>query len=302
MHLLKKLIYNALSKLLPLAVYLRFLQWMADSKTIGFFYDIATYCFAKEDIRASRAFFQEYAQEVQQVIALLEDEKSKDTYRSVIEYRRSRKRRCVNPHMQGWKGMYFDSEIIVPSRSEVFIDCGAFAGECALAFERCCVSAGKPASLCVLFEPDPGNMALLQKNLPNFRQAPVVVPTGLWRQAGQCSFLFDYRTSSKIDIAGQGSIAVDSLDHALEQIPGLPPPTYIKMDIEGAEIDVLLGARKTIEAHRPRLAVAIYHSDEHMIKIPQLIHEMCPAYRFYVRHYSCIHVETVLYCICGEFA
>lgn len=73
--------------------------------------------------------------------------------------------------------------------------------------------------------------------------------------------------------------------------------TFIKMDIEGAEYEALLGAKETIQKNKPKLAISIYHKPEDIISIPKLIKSMVPNYRLYIRHYSNADNETVLYAI-----
>ena len=69
------------------------------------------------------------------------------------------------------------------------------------------------------------------------------------------------------------------------------------MDIEGAELESLQGARKTIRRDRPKLAVCIYHKPEDMIEIPLYIKELVPEYKLYIRHHSNSGTETVLYAV-----
>ena len=67
------------------------------------------------------------------------------------------------------------------------------------------------------------------------------------------------------------------------------------MDIEGAERDGLVGARKTIQQFRPKLAISIYHRKDDYIVLSQLIKEMVPDYKLYLAHHSIHLSETVLY-------
>jgi hypothetical protein len=95
------------------------------------------------------------------------------------------------------------------------------------------------------------------------------------------------------EAGGEKSIGVRSIDglNLQEKI------TFIKMDIEGAEIDALIGAKETILRWKPKLAISIYHSNEDMVRIAEYIHEIMPEYKLYVRHcnkYPFAH-ETVLY-------
>ena len=72
--------------------------------------------------------------------------------------------------------------------------------------------------------------------------------------------------------------------------------TYLKMDIEGAEMEALRGAEKTIRAFSPTLAISIYHSPEDMMDIPEYVHSTFPAIS-YTYGPSREAYETVLYAI-----
>lgn len=77
-----------------------------------------------------------------------------------------------------------------------------------------------------------------------------------------------------------------------------PDATFIKMDIEGAEQTALLGCERIIRSHHPKLAICIYHGYEDIWKIPAMVDEMDPDYRFYLRHNggNLIPTEFVLLC------
>jgi FkbM family methyltransferase len=75
---------------------------------------------------------------------------------------------------------------------------------------------------------------------------------------------------------------------------------FIKFDIEGAEMDALIGAKKTLITYRPQIAVSIYHSKYDFIKIPAFLNEILKNYSFYISHYSLDIYETVLYAIPNE--
>ena len=73
--------------------------------------------------------------------------------------------------------------------------------------------------------------------------------------------------------------------------------TFIKMDVEGAELESLKGAEKTIRRDKPKLAICIYHKPEDMWTIPLYIKELVPEYKLYIRHHSSGVCETVLYAV-----
>ncbi len=70
------------------------------------------------------------------------------------------------------------------------------------------------------------------------------------------------------------------------------------MDVEGAELKSLIGAKNTIIKNKPRLAICVYHKPEDICEIPEYILSLVPEYKFYLRHYSSINWETVLYASC----
>ena len=79
---------------------------------------------------------------------------------------------------------------------------------------------------------------------------------------------------------------------------------FIKMDIEGAELEALKGAKSTISDHRPQLAVAIYHvgynNSSDLYEIPLYLSNNLENYTFRLGHYSTEIYETVLYAIPNE--
>lgn len=74
-------------------------------------------------------------------------------------------------------------------------------------------------------------------------------------------------------------------------------PTYIKMDIEGAETEAIIGAERTIRNYKPKLAICLYHKAEDIFMIPLLIHKINSSYRMYIRHYSDCKTDTLLYAV-----
>jgi FkbM family methyltransferase len=70
-----------------------------------------------------------------------------------------------------------------------------------------------------------------------------------------------------------------------------------KLDIEGAELEALIGAREMIAKYKPQLAISIYHKKEHLYEIPELLKELNPAYKFKLGFYTPTFIDTVLYAI-----
>lgn len=69
------------------------------------------------------------------------------------------------------------------------------------------------------------------------------------------------------------------------------------MDIEGAELNALKGAKKTIKDWKPRLAICVYHKPQDIFEIPEYINSIRDDYLFYMRRYEETFCETVLYAV-----
>lgn len=75
---------------------------------------------------------------------------------------------------------------------------------------------------------------------------------------------------------------------------------YIKMDIENAEMQALMGAENTLLKYRPQLAISIYHSDEQFYGIPVYLKKLLKNYQFRLAHYGNRKVDSMLYGIPKE--
>ena len=71
---------------------------------------------------------------------------------------------------------------------------------------------------------------------------------------------------------------------------------FIKMDIEGSELDALDGALESIRKFKPKLAISVYHKKDDLYTIPKLIHSIRSDYKFYLDCTTGFSGETILYC------
>lgn len=165
-----------------------------------------------------------------------------------------------------------------------YIDCGAYTGDTIQSF----LNHGITFEAIAAFEPEPNNYPRLCKTIAPFRAA--AFPCGVWDSMTQLCFSSD-EDASHVDSTGEIMVQVVALDQALPNFA----PTLIKMDIEGAENRALLGARKTIETHRPYLAISTYHKPRDLWELLLLIKSWNLDYRFYLRTHCHNGFETVLY-------
>lgn len=73
------------------------------------------------------------------------------------------------------------------------------------------------------------------------------------------------------------------------------PFTLLKADIEGMELDLLMGAEKMIEQYRPHITIRIYHSAKDFYRIMDYLQKLAP-YKFAVRNHLNGYEDTTLYC------
>lgn len=186
---------------------------------------------------------------------------------------------------------YFIDNLFKPSEEEVFIDAGCYDGESTLDFINWC--HGKYKKI-YAFEPDSKNFKICQEM---FKQTQIndfeLMNVGLWNKDEVLSFTNTGGGDSRINDTGTSQIEAVSLD----QILNGEKVTFIKMDIEGSELQALEGAKQTIQTYRPKLAICIYHKPEDILDIQLYIKSLVPDYQFYIRHYTLFQVETVLYAI-----
>lgn len=250
----------------------------------------------KEERKKANIFFKENKEKTEKILSILNDEKSKEIFKKMILYRSSLNQKDLPPYCLNDE--YFPKDIIKLSDCEVFTDCGAYDGDTIMRFIK--ETNGKYKQI-IAFEPDTKNFNTIKKN--NFKNC-CCFKLGLWNEKKTLNFYEDGSASSKLVQTNAVTtrfenkrIEVAISLEAIDNIKECTESTFIKMDIEGAELNALKGARKTIYKNRPKLAICIYHADNDMLDIPLWIHGLNLGYKLYVRQHFGGCQETVLYAI-----
>jgi len=183
---------------------------------------------------------------------------------------------------------YFDLPYFKPQKNEFFIDAGGYNGDSTQHFFNW---LGDFCGKSIIFEPSAIQYEVCKNNMQNYDNVKVI-NKGLWHKKETLKFC-NNSSASYINSNGEETIEAVSLDEELKDEK--EPVTFIKMDIEGAELNALKGAEQTIRKCKPKLAICIYHKPEDVWEIPSLLLEFVPDYKFYIRHYDFHHIETVLY-------
>jgi FkbM family methyltransferase len=185
-------------------------------------------------------------------------------------------------------------DAVEPRTGDVVLDCGAYRGETALWFAR---QVGKEGRV-VAFEPAGHNSDGLRRNLAANRSVDMAPVTALECAVSSSTGVLHFNVraggGSRVDTAAADLVSSVTIDDVVEQ-QHLSRVDFIKMDIEGGEVDALRGAEKTLKRFTPRLAISVYHRPHDLPDIFALVRQACPDYRLYLSHKSPGLSETVLF-------
>jgi FkbM family methyltransferase len=193
---------------------------------------------------------------------------------------------------------YLDKNIVMPrlSDNEVIVDGGSYDFKTMIEFMRVIPNVQRIYS----FEPDSKNIELAKDSIDRFGMGKVKLfnaalhshkcklnfmdSTTYFAPHNQGSSITDRITGVEVE-----ACAVDDV------IPGEEKVTFIKMDVEGSELEALKGARNTIVRCKPKLAISVYHQPQDYIEIPLFVKSLVPEYKMYLRHESNAAYDTVAY-------
>lgn len=167
-------------------------------------------------------------------------------------------------------------------KGEVVVDVGAHVGT----FGDDALARG--ASQVIMIEVAPDNAECIRRNFAGEIAAGrvVLIAEGAWCEKGALEF------HTGVGNSGTGSllrkepgarsirVPVRPIDHMLKE-RGIRKVDVLKMDIEGAERQALLGAGEVLRTHRPRVMLDAYHKDDDQTALPAILRAAHPGYRMY---------------------
>jgi len=141
-------------------------------------------------------------------------------------------------------------------KGDIIIDCGAHIGMFSLFASQKVGHHGKIIAL----EPDDENYKELLGNIKlNNVKNIIAVNKGVWDKNAELNFEGSLGVSSTISQRESGEkVLVSTIDNIVKEFK-LKRVDFIKMDIEGAEIEAIIGAKKTLKNNNVNLAIASYH-------------------------------------------
>lgn len=235
----------------------------------------------------------------QQVLNLLDDEESKQTFHRIHAFRRGVD--LAFSEATSSDPQYFNDFTLAPlaERSSItYLDVGAFDGD-TLRSLVAVLAVGRA----ILFEPEAANYAALQVNLKDVhRLHPAMRIEALPLALGNDDrFLQISGQGEAASLHGAAGAPDARLIHVVRGDDLFPFETvdFIKIDAEGADLEALLGMARLIRRSSPVLAVSLYHRPRDITELPIAISALLDGlpYRFHLRQHMYNSFDSVFYAV-----
>ncbi len=234
----------------------------------------------------NKDFLKKHLDESEKAYSLLGDEKSKQVFENIIKFQ-----------ITGELDYCFDCEtdkdevfkILNLGENESFLDLGAYRGDTVKEF----LNYSKSYKKIVAVEPDKKTFKKLQANCEALRNC-ITLNNAVWNESKEIFFDGDKGRGSSAKNSGDSvfSVTVDELREKYGTF------TYLNIDVEGAEKEMLEGSKITLQQDKPKLCMAVYHRSEDIFALVNQINEINGDYKIYLRHHPHISFwDTNIYCI-----
>jgi FkbM family methyltransferase len=222
---------------------------------------------------------------VESVRRLLNDDESRRLYDEHLELRQSGDLNLLS--VPDIENQYTPRDLFFPDRPLKLMDCGAYTGDTLQKF----IEHGFEVERAVLLEADIKNFEQMTNNLADCSGFVRFVHGASWSSSGTLSIGGGAGLASKISEGGGTLIPAYSVDDLCRE----ESINFLKMDVEGAEMDSLKGSRETIRRDRPFLALSAYHCPYDMMTIPLFIEELDLGYSIHFRSHGYNGFDLVCY-------
>lgn len=237
--------------------------------------------------------------DIKEALELLADDQSRNIFADIFCNKIYGSDSDVDYESFATGGEYFQNGFWALGENEYFIDGGAYIGDTVADFIK---NTNGNFGAVYSFEYELSNYELLCKNLKGYpediKEKIETFHFGIWnkKETGWCEH---FGESDGTQIITADSKSLNSEECRLNKLDDMlagKKVTVLKLDIEGAEVQGLLGARNIIATQKPKLAICLYHRPEDLWEIPLLIHKLHPDYKMVIRHHSYTnYTDTVLY-------
>jgi len=222
----------------------------------------------------------------------LEDDLSWQVLDAVLHLRTTLECDALAALFDRGKAQWFEPDFLRSDPQAVFVDGGAYDGDTAEAFRR----INGPARAIHAFELDPDLAERARRRLAPYPEA-IVHAMGVSDRRATLGFLRTGVTDGHLSdsASADGSAEVCAIDEVVTE-----PLTFLKLDVEGEEAKAIAGAARQIASHKPLVALAVYHRAHDIWSLPDQLLRLNGGYKLFLRHYTEVAFETVLYAVDGR--
>lgn len=233
-----------------------------------------------------RDFYNKHCEEIELAYNLMADDTSKKIFKGYVEFlyggRLDTLKSITTLEDESFRN------ILKLTENEVYVDIGAYRGDTVDTF----LSYTKENyNHIICAEPDTKTFKKLTDHcvhLPRFEAHNVAVT----HIDGKIGFTDAHGRQSAVG----GDVMQKSV--TLTTLCGDKVPTYIKIDAEGCENEIISASGNIFTTHKPKLNIAAYHKCEDIFTLPILLNRLNPDYRIHLRHHPYIPAwDTLFYCI-----
>ncbi len=225
------------------------------------------------DVLFNIEYVRQNKEQLKWVYNRLADDMSKKVFENAVMYKLTGKVdylfECETPPQEVFEN------VLQLNDNETYFDLGAYRGDTVQEF----LSVVDDYKKIIAVEPDKktyNKLCIATENTHNIKNINACI--------SDIDGLLEFEMNgSRGSTIGKGDNVIDSV--TIDFLAKSDIPTYIKMDIEGAEAAAIRGGNNTIINHKPKMQIAAYHRSEDLILIPQSVLKLCPDYKIYLRHF-----------------
>jgi len=228
-------------------------------------------------------YYNTHYSEILSAYEALSDEYSRSLFSAIINFKLSGKMSYLTDIYSTREEMYssFDKEAV-----KSIIDVGAYNGDTV----REAIEYFPSLESVVAIEPDKKNYKRLKKFVDSLGSECIEIRalnSAAWSHSGEGEFQSSGNRNSSI--SSTSSYENKDIDVSLISIDSLGlTPDYIKYDVEGAELEALIGTDVTINRCRPTLLVSLYHRSKDIFFLINYLHEKYPFYKLRLHRLKCV--------------
>lgn len=233
-----------------------------------------------------RKFLNSHKDEINLAHSLLADKASKKVFEGYVNFQFGGRIEILKEIETSENEIY--ENILEFNEKETFIDIGAYRGDTVENFVKHTNGCYKKI---VAAEPDYKTYQKLMKNCENLKNF-TGINAAITDYDGEIGF--SSLAGRQSAIGGEEMIKSLSLATLCKGCE----PTFIKIDSEGCELEILKGGEEILKNFKPKMNIAAYHKSEDIFKLPILINEINPKYKIHLRHHPYIPAwDTLFYCV-----